>query len=201
VKTSCSGIYVIHRPHDSEIAKILIGNLARWTQGKTPIYTSSNINKEDRKIGRNLRSEIRERLTSSNLLILIFTKIDDDWLYCMWELALAARHAPDEQNIFIFQLGSDLPVFLDRHQKVFLDNGSLINFADNIHKKHPNFLSLSDKAWYQAVNEEDIYLRGTILFEFLEEYTSATPPRFTPFKSYSHLFPNSCEVSGVSRRV
>ncbi len=108
-------LFISHRHDDREIAD-LIRNFVTYLGGnEVVVYQTSSSDAQAPKIGRNVNHELMKALWKTDVLVLIYTRQDRDWDYCMWECGVATHSASEDTNVIVLQCGRQLPrVFADQ---------------------------------------------------------------------------------------
>jgi hypothetical protein len=108
-------LFISHRHDDREIAD-LIRNFVTYLGGnEVVVYQTSSSDAQAPKIGRNVNHELMRALWKTDVLVLIYTRHDRDWDYCMWECGVATHSESDDTNVIVLQCGRQLPrVFADQ---------------------------------------------------------------------------------------
>jgi hypothetical protein len=108
-------LFISHRHDDREIAD-LIRNFVTYLGGnEVVVHQTSSSDAHAPKIGRNVNRELMKALWKTDVLVLIYTRHDRDWDYCMWECGVATHSASEDTNVIVLQCGRQLPrVFADQ---------------------------------------------------------------------------------------
>jgi TIR domain len=106
-------IFISHRHADKAIADSLNAHLQRWQVRKDEIFQSSHA-EGGPKLGGKLNRELLRALSEVRLLLLVYTKADANWSYCLWECGVAVdpNHGDTPTRIVVFR-ATDLPPVLD----------------------------------------------------------------------------------------
>jgi hypothetical protein len=108
-------LFISHKHSDARIAKVL----AEWVRQKSnagvSIHLSSDPEFEGPRTGKSLNEQLIRALWLTDAFILVYTSIDEDWSYCMWECGLATHPNSPETSIRVLQCGDDVPApFADK---------------------------------------------------------------------------------------
>jgi hypothetical protein len=124
-------LFISHKHSDRDIAEVVANFIENRSNGQVKVYLSSSPDFQGPRYGPNLNAQLRDALSKSDVLILIYTTADNDWQYCMWECGFASRPSTPPTNIVIFQCGSDVPVPFQDVLRVKVTNpDDLKRFAD-----------------------------------------------------------------------
>lgn len=124
-------LFISHRHDDREIAD-LIRNFVTYLGGnEVVVYQTSSSDAQAPKIGRNVNRELMKALWKTDVLVLIYTRHDRDWDYCMWECGVATHSASEDTNVIVLQCGRQLPrVFADQVAVDVRDPAKLRRFVN-----------------------------------------------------------------------
>lgn len=82
-------VFISHRLEDKNIAEIVSDFIRRATDSKVRAFCSFDGQGQGLPVGENLTQALAEHLKVCSVVLLIFTRSDDDWMYCMWECGVA----------------------------------------------------------------------------------------------------------------
>lgn len=101
-------VFLSHRFQDAAIADVIRQQLIRWGVRSEWIFQAGQPGMgltPGKPIGNELIDEIRQ----TDLFILIFTHLDEDWSYCMWELGIATGIDTKQSTVIVLQCSSYRP--------------------------------------------------------------------------------------------
>lgn len=120
--TNGGRIFISHKHDDAAIAQAF-GEFIRTQSGnRIQAHISSSSSFESPMGGRPLQDQLVASLSNSGCLILIYTRPDDNWSYCMYECGFATREGIP---VHIFQCGDSEPPPLShlvRYKTTILDD-------------------------------------------------------------------------------
>jgi hypothetical protein len=102
-------LFISHRHEDREIAEVLRDFVNNWSGGRVDVFQSSSPEARAPTIGRNVNQELAQALWAAQVLVLVYTKKDGDWDYCMWECGVATHPKSADTRTIVLQCGSQLP--------------------------------------------------------------------------------------------
>lgn len=130
-------LFISHRHADRAIADVVRKFITDRSGGRIAVFQSSSIDAENPRVGRELHTELKQYLWLANVVVLVFTRPEEDWSYCMWECGVATQASP-ETKIIVLQCGPQSPtVYSDAVRVSALD-------PDSVHKFANEFLTSSD---------------------------------------------------------
>ncbi|MGD9159282.1 MAG: hypothetical protein PVG39_12795 [Desulfobacteraceae bacterium] len=166
-----STIFISHRDSDKTIADIFNKTLRGWCDKQLHVFQSSDIREEGFKIGQELADTQREILSDASIVFLVFTSIDNDWLYCMWECGLATNSNGADSRIIVLQVGKDAPTALEDQIHITIDRDSVRRLVHDFHKE-PGFFPGYNQALASELDEEEIEKRSDFLLDKLRNVKS-----------------------------
>jgi hypothetical protein len=108
-------LFISHRHADREIADVIREFVTFRSAGDVVVHQSSSSDAAAPKIGRNINDELKRTLWRTDVLLLVYTRKDHDWDYCMWECGVAMHAESEDTNVIALQCGRQLPrVFADQ---------------------------------------------------------------------------------------
>lgn len=118
-------LFISHKHADVRIADAVRSFISARSGGRVEVFQSSAAVAEGPKLGRNLNRELVEILWKTSMVVLIYTREDHDWSYCMWECGVATHPQSPDTRIVVFQCGSRVPpLFADQvrvNARIFAD--------------------------------------------------------------------------------
>jgi hypothetical protein len=103
-------IFISHGHADKKIADVIRQHLNRWSFANSTIFQSSEPGLGPRPGGR-LTDEIKIALYQAKAVILLHTRADEDWSWCMFECGLATDpQKPDATRVILFQCNEHEPL-------------------------------------------------------------------------------------------
>jgi hypothetical protein len=102
-------LFISHRHSDQAIADVVRKFVTDRSGGRIAVFQSSSAVAEGPRSGERLTEELRRSLWRASMVILIYTREDQDWSWCMWECGVAtSAESPDTRTI-VFQAGARSP--------------------------------------------------------------------------------------------
>jgi TIR domain len=174
--TNEARIFISYRFADKPVAEVIRRNLTRW--GFDNIYFArGGRSTQSPRIGENLSDQLRKALAEAELVILVYTLVDEDWAWCMWECGLASALGEiDSTRVVVFQCSiSDTPkVFSDDVLVRVEDPTSIRDFTKQLHKDAGFFKDRS--AYRPGYSDQDLEdLSSTFYQELASELPSVLP--------------------------
>jgi hypothetical protein len=129
-------VFLSHRMDDGPIAMVIhkfLQNLG--VKASNIFFTSATDDGKRPTAGDSLSKSIATHLRDCNLFILVFTRSDEDWQWCMWELGLAldadylATKNLFDTKVVVFQCTDDVPKVLQGMLRVMVEKRSIENFV------------------------------------------------------------------------
>lgn len=113
-------IFISHRHKDEAIAKTLSDFIIKYTARQVDVFCSSDVSSKRPLVGRNLERQLALHLKECAVVLLIYTRPDEDWSYCMWECGVALDPNKNNElnelgatNIVVLQFSSQSPAPLN----------------------------------------------------------------------------------------
>ncbi|MBD1860077.1 MULTISPECIES: hypothetical protein [Trichocoleus] len=131
-------LFISHKHVDSKIADVIRLFISDRSGGRINVFQSSSPWADGPKSGSNLNQQLKKALWETDVLILLYTHLDQDWSYCMWECGVATHPKSPDTKIILFQCsGSSHNLF---HDQVNINVRSLVD----IQRFTNEFLTSSD---------------------------------------------------------
>jgi TIR domain len=103
-------IFISHSHVDKKIADVVRQHLNRWGFPNRTIFQSSEPGLGPQP-GRRLTDEIQTALHQAKAVILLYTRADEDWSWCMFECGLATDpQKPDATRVIFFRCNEEEPL-------------------------------------------------------------------------------------------
>lgn len=109
-------IFVSHRTRDREIAQTISNFIRKTTGGNINIFSFSDEKGRGLSVGNITSYELAKILKKCSVVILLYTRPEDDWIYCIWECGVAfdpehilQQNIDSQTKIIVFQFSSNLP--------------------------------------------------------------------------------------------
>ena len=102
-------LFISHRHADRDIADVLRKFVTDRSGGRIAVFQSSSAQAEGARVGRELQKELKEHLWAAGVVVLVYTRPEEDWSYCMWECGVATHPASPETTIVVLQCGPQPP--------------------------------------------------------------------------------------------
>jgi hypothetical protein len=124
-------LFISHRTADKAIADVVRDFVTTRSSGNVDVFQTSSWEAHGPRIGGNVNRELRQALWQADALILIYTRQEGDWSYCMWECGVATEPQSDDKNVIVFQCGRELPrVFADQVAVDVRNDGKVRTFVN-----------------------------------------------------------------------
>lgn len=132
-------VFISHRMDDAAIARVIFDALPNFgIKQKNIFFTSATEQNQRPSAGEFLQRGIARGLHDCSLFILVFTRADEDWQWCMWELGMAldsnylVTKKDFDTRIVVFQCTDDLPKIVDGLVRVTVDQPSILRFVQDL---------------------------------------------------------------------
>jgi hypothetical protein len=156
-------IYISHRHDDKKIADSLRQVLQGWGNGQLKIAQSSDVRENGNSIGMELSYDQKAVLSDNSIVILIYTVVDNDWYYCMWESGIANNNNGHGTRTLLFHCAGDLPESLLQEPNITLEEDSIKQFSQDFHKNSSFFPGLQ-MPFASNIDDETLNNRSHELF-------------------------------------
>lgn len=130
-------VFISHRHGDALIAQVVRKHLNLWGIANNVIFQSSEPGLGARP-GERLTDEIKAALYQSKLVLLLYTRTDEDWSYCMFECGLATDpQKPEQTRIIVLQCNDfeSVPRMFEGDVVVRIDKKDIRNFTERLLKE------------------------------------------------------------------
>ncbi|MDQ3647190.1 MAG: toll/interleukin-1 receptor domain-containing protein [Actinomycetota bacterium] len=115
IERSQPRLFISHRTADREIADVIRHFVTFQSGNEVLVHQSSSAEARTPKIGHNVNRELRAWLWKTDVLLLIYTRHDLDWDYCMWECGVATHSESEDTSVIVLQCAEQRPrVFADQ---------------------------------------------------------------------------------------
>jgi hypothetical protein len=195
-------IFISHRHADKKIADALREVLNEW--GLHHVFQSS-MPELGISPGKGLTDELKKELSGTDLLILIFTQVDEDWSYCMWECGVATDPENARTKVIVFQCTDQTPSVYEGQVRVkvtpdYVDD--IRGFTKHLHLDEDFFPSKVEdgeisKPFDSHIDEKTLEKRTQRLFEEL----SAVIPKGRRAENYRWDHLNVRLPPEISRQI
>ncbi len=162
-------IFISHNHADKMIAYTLKQHLSQWGVDSHQIWQSSKEGQAPN-IGTGIRDEQVNALTKTKLIILIYTRGDEEWSWCMWECGIAAGGSA---RILVLECGDDSSSIFKDDIKLKLTSEAIHNFTKQFHKEDQFVPGMPAFAPWLA--EDLLKARGRGLYEELKRIAEVLP--------------------------
>jgi hypothetical protein len=161
-------VFLSHRHNDKNIVDIVKKHLLEWGVAESDIFQSSDPVRAPT-VGQHLVRDLKIKLDSTNLLILLYTYSDEDWSFPMWECGVAQGKSTGGTTVVVFQCTADEPALFKGDKLVNLQIGQeeVRSFAEDFHRRTGFFPTDSEKAFSPATPESVIVERARRFYEDL----------------------------------
>jgi hypothetical protein len=170
-------LFISHRHADRAIADVLRKFVNDRSGGRIAVFQSSSAQAENARVGRELRTELKEQLWAAGAVILVFTSPKEDWSYCMWECGVATHPASPETKVMVLQCGPLPPsVYADAVRVEAQDPESIQKLANDF-LTSPDFFPNHNEAVAPgfAPNGDEVQHAAKALYEALKKVVPSGP--------------------------
>ena len=115
-------VFISHKHADRKIAKVLADFIVEEARGEVDVHNSSDPNYIGPTTGERLTDALRETLWSTDVLLLLYTAVDQDWSFCMWEAGVATDSKSPHTRTVVLQCGDEGPPPFQGYVRVDLRN-------------------------------------------------------------------------------
>ncbi len=139
-----STIFISHRMEDGKIAAD-IGESLKDITSRIELYIAGNCDHRNAEFGSaSLRDDIANVLHKTELVLILYTDVDEDWSWVMWETGVATDpKKPDRTRIVPLSLTGEVPKVLEGQLVVQLNNrASVRTFVNQLCTKSGFFPGL-----------------------------------------------------------
>jgi len=102
-------VFISHRHQDKPLADVVASFLKGSSGGRVEVFQSSDAGASGPHSGGNLTDQLREALWKAGLVILLYTRHDADWSWCMFECGLALQPDTPDTRLKVFTCGDSGP--------------------------------------------------------------------------------------------
>lgn len=109
-----STIFISHRMEDGQIAKI-IGDALKNLSDRIELYVAGNWEHRNAEFGApSLKESIAKVLHKTEVVLILYTQVDEDWSWVMWETGVATDPSnPSKTRIVPLSLSENAPSVFD----------------------------------------------------------------------------------------
>lgn len=132
-------LFLSHRFQDAGIASVIREELLNWNIPEKSIFQAGEPGKGLRP-GDTISDALVAEIKQTDFFILVFTHLDEDWSYCMWELGIASGADTKPTNVIVLQCGPHIPRVRRDHLAVDARNPKAIRDLVLRFHKEPEFL-------------------------------------------------------------
>jgi TIR domain-containing protein len=138
-------VFISHRHEDKALADVIGRFMRSGSAGQVDVYQSSDANSEGPKAGGVLTDELQRALWRAGRVILVYTRTDADWGWCLFECGLALQPNTPPTCLTVFSCGSTAPPQLAGRVHVKIrDRGDIQRFTNHF---------LTDKGFFPGLNK------------------------------------------------
>jgi hypothetical protein len=102
-------VFISHREEDKSIA-LLIAQFIRDESGRGySVFLSSHPKFKGVRAGAEISAELREAIADCDVFLLIYSRRDADWSWCMWEWGVACHPRSQKSTMMVLQCGCEEP--------------------------------------------------------------------------------------------
>jgi hypothetical protein len=164
-------LFISHRHADRAIADVLRTFVTDRSGGRIAVFQSSSAEADNARVGRELRSELKEQLWAAGALILVYTSPNEDWSNCMWECGVATNRESPDTKVVVLQCGPHPPPVYGDAVRVQAQDPVNIQKLTNDFLTSPDFFPYHHEAVAPgfAANGNEVQQAAQALYKALEE--------------------------------
>jgi hypothetical protein len=102
-------VFISHRHEDKALADVIGAFVRSSSGGRLDVFQSSDATSQGPRSGAYLTDELKSALWHTSLMILVYTRPEADWSWCMLECGLALRPDTPDTGIKVLACGSSPP--------------------------------------------------------------------------------------------
>lgn len=160
-------LFISHRHVDRGLADIFRLAFEEWSNSHVKVFQSSNA-KSAPDVGDELDDIIRKAAAESGVVLLIYTGVDDDWMWCMYECGLAQNPETLDTRILVFHPFGAPPAPLQHLITLPMSRDAIETLVHQFHKARDFFPGCGD-AVAPEVTEDQLKQRSMDLYNRLLE--------------------------------
>ena len=170
-------IFISHRHIDRPIANFLRATHDGWLTEKDKIFQSSALG-HGPEVGRELTKDLKDALSKTNLLFLIYTDSSADWGYCLWECGFADAPTSVATKFVVFECGGESHPVFNNLLRVKLEKESIKNFIKQFHTVD-NFIP-GHRNLRKEINEDTLNNWTDNFYEGFKKHMPQVAPEILP---------------------
>lgn len=132
-------IFISHRHEDKPLADVVANFLRGRSAGQVDVHQSSDANSEGPKPGSRLTKSLQDALWRAGRVILIFTRKDANWGWCLFECGVALRPDSPPTLFTVFTSGEAAPPQLADRVHVKIRDRTDVQRFTNLFLTDPGF--------------------------------------------------------------
>jgi hypothetical protein len=138
-------IFISHRHEDKALADVIGGFMRSRSAGQVDVYQSSDANSEGPKAGGQLTDELEQALWRAGRVVLVYTRKDADWGWCLYECGVALQPNTPPTKLTVFTCTGTVPPQLAGRVYVKIrDRGDIQRFTNDF---------LTDPAFFPGLHK------------------------------------------------
>jgi hypothetical protein len=159
--------FISHRHNDKPIADALKKHLLEWGVAEGDISQSSDPTRTT--TAQHLARQLRLKLESTNLLLIIYTYSEEDWSWPMLEYGVAQGKSTVDTTVVVLQCTADEPTLFKGHKLVNLQLGpdEVRGFVEDFHKREGFIPNEPEDAFSPNMPDQVISERARRLYDDL----------------------------------
>lgn len=163
-------VFISHRHEDKPLADVIAGFIRSRSAGQVQVYQSSDANSEGPKAGSFLTDSLQRALWDAGRVILIFTRKDADWGWCLFECGLTLQPDTPPTRLTVFTCNATAPPQLAGRVHVKIRDRADVQRFTNEFLTDPGFFPGSSKPVAPGfkANDPDVLAAANSLFEELD---------------------------------
>jgi TIR domain len=181
-------LFISHRHDDKALADVIGGFIRSRSAGQVDVYQSSDANAVGPKAGAQLTDELREALWRAARVIFLYTRVEADWGWCLFESGLALQPDTPPTRLTVFSCGGTAPPQLsDRVHVKIRDRSDIQRFTNHFLTDKDFFPGLDRAIAGFAENDPDVIAASDSFYGALQEIPDPQDQRVEDWPAYPFL--------------
>jgi hypothetical protein len=182
-------VFISHRHEDKPLADVMARFLTSSSGGRVEVFQSSDAKSDGPRAGGYLTDQLRDALWRTGLVILIYTRPEADWSWCMYECGLALRPDTPDTHVKVFTCGTPgPPQFEGRVVVKITERADVLRFTNDFLTDAGFFPGFNEKvAPGFHPNDENVVGAADRLFQEMDAIELPTEDRVDEWPAYPFL--------------